>query len=38
MQMRVPCVQGLVGYSVEAGEVGERERDLQMGVCPPQMC
>ena len=38
MQRRVPCVQGLAGYRVEAGEVGERERDLQMGVWPPQMC
>lgn len=36
MQMRVPCVQGFTGYSVEAGEVGERERDLQMGVWPPK--
>lgn len=35
-QMRVPCVQGFMGYSVEAGEVGERERDLQMGVWPPK--
>lgn len=36
MQMRVPCVQGFMGCSVEAGEVGERERDLQMEVWPPK--